>query len=225
MQVLTLLALSYSFKLEEYLDEDEISSSAASSKEALSEEIRNRLRDILPMFEKNIADLVQDTDSMQKVFLAIKGNPSPVLSRVLSPLSIFEDQVLKVKKAQRNLSDRETLLAKENSNRQEAKELTQLIDHLKNSSLRIDPELSKLEIKRAELERELENVKATIDHCKSTLAQIPDAIKQKKQELLAKVREGRVIRSSLEDILGSAKEDKQRIAEADAIRLEVLNTI
>ena len=73
--------------------------------------------------------MVQDTDLTQRVFLAIKGNPSPVLSRVLSPLSIFEDQALKVKKAQRNLFDRETLLAKGNSNRQEAKELTQLIDH------------------------------------------------------------------------------------------------
>ena len=78
---------------------------------------------MLPMFEKNIADLVQDTDLMQRVFLAIKGNPSPVLSRVLTPLSIIEDQALKVKKAQRNLSDREALLVKRNSNRQEAKEL------------------------------------------------------------------------------------------------------
>ena len=68
------------------------------------------------MFEKNIADLVQDADSMQRVFLAIKGNPSPVLSRVLSPLSIIEDQVPKVKKAQGNLSNREALLAKRNSN-------------------------------------------------------------------------------------------------------------
>ena len=100
-----------------------------------------------------------------------------------------------------------------------------MIDDLKNSSLRTDPELSQLEIKRAELERELENMKAAIDHRKSTLAQIPDPIKQKKQELLAKVREGRVICSSLEDIPGSAEEDKQRIAEADAIRLEVLNAI
>ena len=58
--------------------------------------------------------------------------------------------------------------------------MTQLIDHLKNSSLRIDPELSQLEVKRAELERELENVKATIDRHKPTLAQIPNAIKQKK---------------------------------------------
>ena len=127
-----------------------------------------------------------------------------------------------MKKAQRNLSDRETLLAKRNFNKQEAKELMQLIDDLKNSSLRTDLELSQLEIKRAELERELENMKAAIDHRKSALAQIPDAIKQNKQELLAKVREGRVIHSDLENIPGSAKEDKQQIAEADAIQLEVL---
>ena len=76
------------------------------------------------MFEKNIADLIQDTDSTHRAFLAIKGNPSLALSRVLSPLSIFEDQVLRVKQVHRNLFKHETLLAKGNSNRQEAKELT-----------------------------------------------------------------------------------------------------
>ena len=115
---------------------------------------------------------------MQRVFLAIKGDPSPALSRVLSSLSIFEDQALKVKMIQRNLSNREALLAKGDSNRQEVKELTQLIYALKNSFLGTDPELSQLEVKRVELERELKNMKATIDHRKSILAQIPDAIKQ-----------------------------------------------
>ena len=86
------------------------------------------------------------------------------LSLETQPLSIIEDQALKVKKAQRNLSDREALLAKRNSNRQKAKELTQLIDDLKNSSLRINPELTQLEIRCAELEKELEKVKAAIDH-------------------------------------------------------------
>ena len=87
------------------------------------------------MFENNIADLVQDTDLMQRVFLAIKGNPSPVLSRVLSPLSIIEDQAPKVKKAQRNLSNHEALLARMNSKRQEVKVLAQLIDNLKKPPL------------------------------------------------------------------------------------------
>ena len=52
-------------------------------------------------------------------------------------------------------------------------------------------------------------MKATIDRHKSNLAQIPNAIKQKKQELLAMVREGRAICRSLEDIPRSAEEDKQ----------------
>ena len=68
-------------------------------------------------------------------------------------------------------------------------------------------------------------MKAAIDRHKSTLGQIPDAIKRKKQELLAKVREGRAIRSSLGNIPGSADEDKQQIAEVDAIWLEVLKAI
>ena len=76
------------------------------------------------MLEKNIANLVQDADSMQRVFLAIKDNSSLVLTKVLSPLSKIEDQAPKVKKAQRNLSNHEALLAKRNSNIQEAKELT-----------------------------------------------------------------------------------------------------
>ena len=123
------------------------------------------------------------------------------------------------------MSSREALLVKRDSNRQEVKELTQSIDALKNSSLRTDLELSQLEAKRVELERELENMKATIDHRKSTLAQIPDAIKQKKQELLAKVKESRTIRSSLENAPGTAEECERKVAEANAVWLAILKII
>ena len=116
-QALSLPAQSYSLNFEDYLDEDEIRSSVTSSSEALSEETKNRLSHILPILEKNVADLVRDTDSMQRVLLAIKGDPSPALSRVLSYLSTFEDQALKVKKIQRSLSNREALMAKDSSNR------------------------------------------------------------------------------------------------------------
>ena len=68
-------------------------------------------------------------------------------------------------------------------------------------------------------------MKAAIGHLKSTLAKIPDTIKQKKQELLAKVKEGRDIRGSLENIPGTTEEDKQQIAKADTSRLEVVKTI
>ena len=68
-------------------------------------------------------------------------------------------------------------------------------------------------------------MKAAIDRHKSNLAQIPNAIKQKKQELLTKVREGKAICSSLENVSGSVEEDKQQIAEVDAIWLEALKAL
>ena len=68
-------------------------------------------------------------------------------------------------------------------------------------------------------------MKAAIDCHKSSLAQIPNPIKQKKHELLTKVREGRAICNSLEDIPRSVEEDKQQIVEVDAIWLEALKAI
>ena len=75
------------------------------------------------MLENDIADLVQDVDLVRRTFQAIKGNLPSNLIEVLTPLSNIEDQAPRVKRAQRNLADREALLAKKNSNRQEAKEL------------------------------------------------------------------------------------------------------
>ena len=68
-------------------------------------------------------------------------------------------------------------------------------------------------------------MKATIERHESNLIQIPKAIKQKKQEMLTKVKEGKAIRSSLESISGSAEEDKQQIAEVDAIWLKALKAL
>ena len=48
------------------------------------------------MLEKNIADLVQDADLMRGIFLAIRDSLSPDLIEALTPLSIIEDQALKV---------------------------------------------------------------------------------------------------------------------------------
>ena len=103
--------------------------------------------------------------------------------------------------------------------------MAQLTDNLKNSSSKIEPKLTQLRIRRAELEHELESVKAAIDRHESNLTQIPNAIKQKKQEMLTKVKEGKTIRSSLESIPGSAEEDKQQTTEVDAIRLKALRAI
>ena len=68
-------------------------------------------------------------------------------------------------------------------------------------------------------------MKAAIDSRKFTLAQIPNAVKQKKQELLAKVKRSRAIRSSLENTPRTAEDYEQKIAKADVVWLEILKII
>jgi hypothetical protein len=55
--------------------------------------------------------------------LAIKDNLTPSLAKTLIPMFNIEDQAPKVKNAQINLTDHEVLMARKDSNKQEAKEL------------------------------------------------------------------------------------------------------
>ena len=68
-------------------------------------------------------------------------------------------------------------------------------------------------------------MKSAIDRHESNLTQIPNAIKHKKHEILAKVKEGKAIRSNLKNIPGFVKEDKQQNAKVDAIWLKALKVI
>ena len=68
-------------------------------------------------------------------------------------------------------------------------------------------------------------MKAAIDRRKSILVQITDVIRQKKQELLAKVKESRTIRGSLENASGTTEEYEHKVAEANAIWLAILKVI
>jgi hypothetical protein len=71
----------------------------------------------------------------------------------------------------------------------------------------------------------LETIKAAIERHENNLTQIPDAITLKKQEMLVKIEEGKAIHSSLRSIPRSAEEDKQQIAEVDALWLKALEAI
>jgi predicted nucleic acid-binding Zn-ribbon protein len=126
---------------------------------------------------------VMDRLDLARIFSVIKDDLTPSLTEALLSMLTIEDYAPKVKKAQRNLVDREALMIRKESNKQEAKELAQSIDNSNDSPDRIEPELNQLKAKRAELEKELEKVKTAIEEHESNLACIPDTIKQKRQEM------------------------------------------
>ena len=115
MQAQKSLALSYSFNLEEYLEDEEISSHAKLP--SISELIQNRQKKLPPLLEQNIADLVQDAEPIRKIFMAIKDQLQPNLLEALNQAANIKDHAPKVKKAHRILADCNTLLAKKDSNK------------------------------------------------------------------------------------------------------------
>lgn len=169
--------------------------------------------------------MVQDAEPIRRTFLAIKDQLQPNLLKALAQVANIKDHAPKVKKARRNLMDCDALLAKKSSNKQEAKPLVELIDDMKKSSAKIVPELEQLKAKHLELEQELLRVNAAIGHHESNLAKLPDVIRQRKQEMSVKVKEGKSIRKDLENIPGTAEEDEQALADVDSIRLNAVKII
>jgi len=91
--------------------------------------------------------------------------------------------------------------------------------------LEIRQELDQLKARRAQLQKELEDVSAAIFLKESNLTQLPKAISEKKKEMMAKYKEAKTIRSKRKAIPGSAEEDNRLIAEVDAIRLNAFKII
>ena len=110
-------SLSYSFNLEEYIEEDEIGLQSKLPQASLPDTIQNRLKELLSLLEKNITNLVQDVEPIRRTFLAINDQPQPHLLEALAQVANIKDHASKVKKACRNLMDRNILLAKKISNK------------------------------------------------------------------------------------------------------------
>lgn len=114
--------------------------------------------------------------------------------------------------------NRDGLLARKDSNKQQAKERASLIDNLKSSKPKFEQELDQLEAKKIELEQELAKVNGAISLKTNNLAQLREVISQKKKE-------GKSIKNGLAEILGTAEEDQKVIAEVDSIRLDAMKAI
>ena len=101
---------AFSFNTEEYIEEDEVSSSVVLPRQEeiiLADAVKDWLREILPYLEQDIFNLVQNAEPICNIFRCIKNEPSPELFDALSPVSYIEGQESKVIGAKKRLADRE----------------------------------------------------------------------------------------------------------------------
>ena len=99
-----------SFNIKDYIEEGEVTSLAVQTHQeetTLVDAVKDRLQEILPYLEQDIADLVQNAEPIRNAFLAIKGELNEELFDALSPVAYIEGHVSKIIRARKCLADRE----------------------------------------------------------------------------------------------------------------------
>jgi len=100
----------FSFNTEDFLVEDEVSSSSSSAQQmtgkSLADEVKNCLQEILALLNINIAKLVQDAGPIHNIFQTIRGPLTLELELALIPVAFIECHQLQVLQAQQHLNNR-----------------------------------------------------------------------------------------------------------------------
>lgn len=111
------------------------------------------------------------------------------------------------------------------ANKKRAQDLYSSFSQLQESLSKIQPELDRLFIRKADIERELVEVNAAILKNESILTSISTGIQRKRKELAVVIAEGKQISKDLKVSSESVDENTKLIANVDAIRFAARDAI
>ncbi|XP_066335731.1 uncharacterized protein [Miscanthus floridulus] len=84
----------FSFDIEDFLAEDEASSSSTSAQQtmetSLADEVKNTLQEMLVFLNKNIVELVQDAGPIRNILQSIRRQLTPELKSAIIPAAFIE---------------------------------------------------------------------------------------------------------------------------------------
>lgn len=84
----------FSFDIEDFLAEDEASSSSTSAQQtmetSLADEVKNRLQEMLVFLNKNIVELVQDAGPIRNILQSIRRQLTPELESAIILAAFIE---------------------------------------------------------------------------------------------------------------------------------------
>lgn len=175
-------SLSYSFDLTDYLDDHEISSSSLVQGSS-SEKSLDWLKDIIS-YLGNTTDLIQNAETVSIIITDLQDVLPLSFRYSFISMANIEDQLPRIKRAQKNLARKTLLLEKKSINKEKAYDLHISIDSLKATSQQIQPELDALHVRKIALEKELAKVNSAISQNEAILNPIPASIMEKRKKWL-----------------------------------------
>lgn len=222
MQDTTQPILSYSFTIEEFLNEK---GDEATSQQTFSADNQARLEELASLLSKDISILVQDADQIRDL-LDLIDQDIPADSRtVLSSAAQLDDFFASVRRANKNIASRSSLQNSRESKKKEIKDLRTHLQTAKNSLSMLEPELQAMEEEKLKLENQLAELNVKIQSHKAQLSNLPPSIETTTSRISSAIKEDLQLKAKLLKIQSSEEEDRKVLDDADQIRAKAMDVV
>jgi chromosome segregation ATPase len=187
----------------------------------LTDENRVRLKNILPLLDRDVKTLIQDVDQIRDLIELIDQEIPSDLKAVLE----FSDRSAAIKRVNRNIAARSALLGDRALKKHKAKDLHSHIRAAKTSLATLQPKLKAMEDRKAELEAELAQLNSDIQIHKNEIADLPRSIEVAKKEITVTIKEAQQLKAKLTKMQGSEENDQKLLADVNRIKTDAVIAI
>jgi chromosome segregation ATPase len=200
----------------------------ASSGQALSEENRAKLKEILSLLQRDIQDQVRDVDLLEEVLESINQELPNDIKASLEPISQLDNHFAVVRRALKNQSSRPALEQRRTKAKQFVKESQDQIQSNKELLAELQPALELKIIRKTALEAELKNLTAEIEADKKKIAELPGLTEKIQKEAAAALIESNQLKTKLSALSNISNQkllenNSKMISDASSVISKYLN--
>ncbi|KAG2565536.1 hypothetical protein PVAP13_7NG115951 [Panicum virgatum] len=187
----------------------------------LPDDARAKLRDMLPLLNQDIGQLVQDAEPIRDIFKTIRGHLSRDITEKLIQVAFIENRQLQVLDAQNRLEDRvcqERIFKNREAHDSRVTDLDGRIQLLSTSRADIVSSIDRLKRRRADLMKELQQVGEDLAREEKRLEDLPSTIADMERRKAILPHKAQALRREERPIPCSADADRREIDEVDQLR-------
>jgi chromosome segregation ATPase len=184
----------------------------ASSYQALSEENRAKLKEILSLLQRDTQDQVKDVDLLEEVLESINQELPDNIKASLEPISQLDNHFAAVRRALKNQASLPALEQKRAQVKQFIKDSQAQIQNNKELLVELQPALELKIVRKVALEAELKNLLAEIEADKKKIAELPESTKKIQEEATTALTESNQLKTKL-SALSKTQEADQKLLE------------
>jgi chromosome segregation ATPase len=181
----------------------------ASSGQALSEENRAKLKEILSQLQRDIREQVRDVDLLEEVLESINQELPDDIKASLEPISQLDNHFAVVRRALKNQSSRPVLGQRRTKAKQFVKESLAQIQSNKELLAALHPALELKIVTKAALEAELKNLTAEIEADKKKIAKLPGLTEKIQKEATTALIESNQLKTKLSALSNTQEADQK----------------